>query len=51
MTAKTVLFRGAAREKVLRGTTQLADAVRLTLGPAQGTRGTGTPDRREFSRR
>jgi chaperonin GroEL len=33
MTAKTVLFRAAAREKVLRGTTQLADAVRLTLGP------------------
>jgi chaperonin GroEL len=33
MTAKQVLFRAAAREKVLRGTTQLADAVRLTLGP------------------
>ncbi len=33
MTAKQVLFRAAAREKVLRGATQLADAVRLTLGP------------------
>jgi chaperonin GroEL len=33
MTAKQVLFRAAAREKVLRGTTQLADAVRITLGP------------------
>lgn len=28
-----ILFRSAAREKVLRGTTQLADAVRVTLGP------------------
>ena len=33
MTAKQVLFRSAAREKVLRGTTLLADAVRITLGP------------------
>ncbi len=33
MTAKQVLFRSAAREKVLRGATQLADAVRVTLGP------------------
>jgi chaperonin GroEL len=33
MTAKQVLFRSAAREKVLRGSTQLADAVRITLGP------------------
>ena len=33
MTIKQVLFRAAAREKVLRGATQLADAVRLTLGP------------------
>jgi chaperonin GroEL len=33
MTVKQVLFRAAAREKVLRGTAQLADAVRLTLGP------------------
>ncbi len=33
MAAKQVLFRSAAREKVLRGATQLADAVRLTLGP------------------
>jgi chaperonin GroEL len=27
------LFRSAAREKVLRGATQLADAIRITLGP------------------
>ena len=33
MGAKQVLFRAAAREKVLRGATQLADAVRITLGP------------------
>ncbi|HTT08049.1 MAG TPA: chaperonin GroEL [Gammaproteobacteria bacterium] len=33
MTHKQVLFRNAAREKVLRGTSQLADAVRITLGP------------------
>ena len=33
MTHKTVLFQSAAREKVLRGATQLADAVRVTLGP------------------
>ncbi len=33
MTAKQVLFGSAAREKVLRGATQLADAVRITLGP------------------
>lgn len=33
MTAKQILFRAAAREKILRGTAQLADAVRLTLGP------------------
>ena len=33
MTAKQVLFRSAAREKILRGTTQLADAIRITLGP------------------
>ena len=33
MTAKQVLFRTAAREKVLRGATLLADAVRITLGP------------------
>jgi len=30
---KQVLFRSVAREKVLRGATQLADAVRITLGP------------------
>ncbi len=33
MAHKQVLFRSAAREKVLRGATQLADAVRVTLGP------------------
>lgn len=33
MTHKQVLFRSAAREKILRGVTQLADAVRVTLGP------------------
>jgi chaperonin GroEL len=33
MTVKQVLFRSAAREKVLRGASQLADAVRITLGP------------------
>src|SRR5512134_1818893 len=33
MAHKHVLFRSAAREKILRGTTQLADAVRITLGP------------------
>jgi chaperonin GroEL len=33
MTFKRVLFRSAAREKLLRGATQLSDAVRITLGP------------------
>ena len=33
MAVKHVLFRSAAREKVLRGSTELADAVRITLGP------------------
>jgi chaperonin GroEL len=33
MTHKQILFRSAAREKILRGTTALADAVRVTLGP------------------
>jgi chaperonin GroEL len=33
MAHKQVFFRSAAREKILRGTTQLADAVRVTLGP------------------
>ncbi|WP_375737857.1 chaperonin GroEL [Pseudomonas boanensis] len=28
-----ILFRGAAREKILQGATQLADAIRVTLGP------------------
>ena len=33
MTAKKILFRSQAREKILQGATQLADAVRITLGP------------------
>jgi chaperonin GroEL len=33
MAHKDVLFRSAAREAILRGTTQLADTVRVTLGP------------------
>ena len=33
MAHKQILFRSAAREKILRGATQLADAIRITLGP------------------
>ena len=33
MPYKQVLFRSAAREKILRGAAQLTDAVRVTLGP------------------
>ncbi|MFM7119674.1 MAG: TCP-1/cpn60 chaperonin family protein, partial [Gammaproteobacteria bacterium] len=33
MSHKKVLFRSAAREKILSGATQLADAVSVTLGP------------------
>jgi chaperonin GroEL len=33
MTYKHVMFRSAAREKVLRGAAKLADAIRVTLGP------------------
>jgi chaperonin GroEL len=33
MAHKMVLFRSDAREKVLRGSTALADAIRVTLGP------------------
>ena len=33
MSHKHVLFESAAREKILRGATQLADAIRVTLGP------------------
>jgi chaperonin GroEL len=33
MAAKQFLFRSEAREKILRGATALADAVRVTLGP------------------
>ncbi|HVB35262.1 MAG TPA: chaperonin GroEL [Patescibacteria group bacterium] len=33
MAAKRLLFRSAAREKILTGATALADAIRITLGP------------------
>jgi chaperonin GroEL len=33
MSSKQVLFRSQAREKILNGASQLADAVRITLGP------------------
>lgn len=33
MAHKHMMFQSAAREKILRGATQLADAVRITLGP------------------
>jgi len=33
MSHKQILFRSFAREKILRGAAQLADAVRVTLGP------------------
>ncbi len=33
MAHKQVLYRSEAREKILRGTTKLADAIRVTLGP------------------
>jgi chaperonin GroEL len=33
MAYKQLLFRSAAREKILRGATHLADVVRITLGP------------------
>jgi chaperonin GroEL len=33
MAHKKVMFRSDAREKVMRGATQLADAIRITLGP------------------
>src|SRR5215831_6227729 len=33
MAHKHLVFRAAAREKILQGATQLADAVRITLGP------------------
>jgi len=33
MASKQILFRSQAREKILRGASQLADAVRVTLGP------------------
>src|SRR5512137_2429290 len=33
MAHKQILFRSVAREKLLRGATQLADAIRVTLGP------------------
>jgi chaperonin GroEL len=33
MTSKRVTFRSGAREKILKGASQIADAVRITLGP------------------
>ena len=33
MAHKQVLFHSEAREKILRGATLLADAIRITLGP------------------
>lgn len=33
MSHKRMLFRSSAREKILKGTTAMADAVRVTLGP------------------
>jgi chaperonin GroEL len=33
MAHKQISFQSAAREKILRGATQLADAIRITLGP------------------
>ena len=33
MAHKQVIFRSAAREKILRGASQLADVIRVTLGP------------------
>jgi len=33
MAHKQILFRSAAREKILQGAAMLADAVRVTLGP------------------
>jgi chaperonin GroEL len=33
MPHKKLTFRSAAREKILSGASQLADAVRVTLGP------------------
>jgi len=33
MAGKQLLFRSAAREKVLKGTTAITDAIRITLGP------------------
>ena len=35
MTHKHVLFRSAAREKILQGASALADAVRVTLGASK----------------
>jgi chaperonin GroEL len=47
MAHKHILFRSAAREKILHGATQLTDAVRVTLGPRSKSvlieRAWGTP--------
>jgi chaperonin GroEL len=48
MAHKQVLFRSDAREKILRGVTALADAVRVTLGPhACAAKAPGFGDRRK----
>jgi len=39
MAHSKILFRAAAREKILCGATQLADAIRVTLGPKSVTMG------------
>ena len=49
MAHKRVMFRSAAREKILRGAAQLADAIRVTLGPKSKSvlisKEMGRPDR------
>jgi chaperonin GroEL (HSP60 family) len=42
MAHRQVIFASAAREKILRGSAQLADAVRVTLGPK--SKGSTVPD-------
>ena len=46
MTARQVLIRSQAREKVLRGAAQVADAVRITLGPKSKSVLGGFPTRK-----
>jgi chaperonin GroEL len=42
MAHRQVIFGSAPREKILRGSAQLADAVRVTLGPK--SKGSTVPD-------